>query len=155
MDVISMPSTISLLKLVKSDYPQFVFEPSSDFHWSHKENTIYFAKNEKNPSYLFHELAHAILDHTTYKKDIELLGMERDAWDTAKKIAEKYSHIIDEDFIQDNLDTYREWLHSRSTCNKCTATGLQISKNTYKCIACSAVWRVNEARTCALRRYNK
>jgi hypothetical protein len=150
-----MPSTASLLKSIKSDYPQFHFKKGSVFHWSHAENTVFYKSGEKEVSYLFHELAHALLDHADYLRDIELIGMERDAWDKAKAIASKYDHAIDDDFIQDNLDTYREWLHSRATCKKCTATGIQINKNIYRCAACGAEWRVNDARTCALRRYSK
>ena len=150
-----MPSTTSLIKQIKSDYPEFNFKQSSDFHWSHSENAIFYSTKSKDLSFLFHELAHAILNHTSYDRDIELIGMERDAWEQAKELASKYNYVIDDDFIQDNLDTYRDWLHSRSTCKKCTATGLQILKNTYKCVACSTEWRVNEARTCALRRYKK
>lgn len=150
-----MPSTTSLINKIKADFPQFRFEKGSDFHWSHSENTVYYSARQKDLNYLFHELAHALLGHDSYLRDIELISMERDAWEQAKTIAAPYKHPIDEDFIQDNLDTYREWLHQRSTCKKCTATGVQIKKNIYKCIVCNEQWRVNEARQCALRRYDK
>lgn len=154
MDVITMPLTPSLIKSLKTDYPQFVFKEASSFLWSHAENTIYYASLDDDCGLLFHELAHALLNHTDYNRDIELIAMEREAWDKAKLISKDYDVSIDEDFIQSNLDTYRDWLHTRSKCPKCGSTGLQIKKNNYKCLACNHQWRVNEARTCALRRYS-
>jgi hypothetical protein len=149
-----MQSMPSLIKSLKTDYPHFIFKESDSFLWSHTEHTIYYACSDDDCSLLFHELSHAILNHADYKRDIELIAMEREAWDKAKEIAKKYDVSIDDDFIQSNLDTYRDWLHTRSTCPKCSATGLQIKKNDYKCLACNHQWRVNEARTCALRRYS-
>ncbi len=154
MDVIIMPSTHLLVKQLKSDYPQFIFKESSSFLWSHAENTIYYIGEENDYRYLLHELSHALLDHTDYKRDIELIAMERAAWDKAKQLAKHYDVVLDDDFVQSTLDTYRDWLHTRSTCPKCTATGIQTKKKTYTCLACNNQWRVNEARTCALRRYN-
>jgi len=120
--------------------------------WSHAESTIDFVNNG-DTGLLLHELAHALLNHIDYSRDIELLVMERQAWDKAKELATKYDLEIEDEFIQSNLDTYRDWLHSRSTCPKCNANGLQIKSSLYHCLACNNKWRVNEARTCALRRY--
>jgi len=149
-----MPSIISLIKKLKSDYPQFTFCESDTFLWSHDENTIYFEKAGNNYGFLLHELAHALLNHIDYYRDVELLAMERKAWDKARKLATDYDLSIDDDFIQSNLDTYRDWLHSRSTCPACKANGMQVESKTYKCLACNHKWRVNEARTCSLRRYD-
>ncbi|MEI6850644.1 MAG: hypothetical protein WCK26_01600 [Candidatus Saccharibacteria bacterium] len=148
-----MPSITSLIKNLKIDFPNIKFEPSSCFLWSHNEQTVYYDSSSNNCGFLLHELSHALLDHTVYSRDIELITMERKAWDKSKELALNYKVTIDEDFIQSNLDTYRDWLHSRSICPKCKASGLQINKNIYSCLVCSNEWKVNEARTCALRRY--
>ena len=153
MDVITMPSTTSLLKRVKNDYPQFVFKKSTGFSWSQAENTVNYTSGGENSVFLLHELSHGLLGHADYSRDIELIAMEREAWDKAEELATKYGIPLDDNFIQSTLDTYRDWLHSRSTCPKCTATGLQTDVKAYKCLACGQSWRVNEARTCALRRY--
>jgi hypothetical protein len=79
--------------------------------------------------------------------------MERDAWDKANEIAEIYHLEINDEIVQSTLDTYRDWLHERSNCPVCQASGIQIEKYAYRCIACNHKWRVNEARICALRRY--
>jgi hypothetical protein len=153
MDVIIMQSTASLVSRLKSDYPQFSFEQSQNFSWSPDSHTINYT-DVGNYALLLHEMGHGLLEHASYLRDIELLTMERQAWDKALEIAKKYNLSISEQEIQSNLDTYRDWLHNRSTCPSCQATGLQINKHVYKCLACGNQWRVNEARICALRRYS-
>lgn len=149
-----MPSTISLIKNLKADFPQFIFKRSSSFLWSHSDNTIYYTNERDDLRFLFHELSHALLNHIDYYRDIELVAMESEAWNKAREIAPSYGIVIDDDYIQSNLDTYRDWMHERSTCPKCSASGMQIKKKTYKCLACGHQWYVNEAKTCALRRYS-
>lgn len=149
-----MVSTTSIIRQLKNDYPNFKYKKAASSSWSHSESTIYYSNND-NYSFLFHELSHALLNHAYYGRDIELIKKEREAWDKAKKIAKNYDIYIDEELIQSNLDTYRDWLHKRSTCPNCNAIGMQIDKQLYKCLACNYRWRVNEAKTCALRRYKK
>lgn len=112
-----------------------------------------FYEESVDLSSLLHELSHALLGHNTYLKDIELIEMERDAWHFAKTLlSPKYGITIEESTAEDALNTYRDWLHARSVCPKCTTTGMQSRKNTYKCITCGTFWKVNEARICHLRR---
>ena len=155
MDVFTMQSTISILKQLKSDFPQFSFKKGEKFLWSSSDNTIYYASNANNQLiFTLHELSHALLGHSNYNQDIQLITMERQAWDHTKGLAKKYGVEISDEIIQSTLDSYREWLHLRSTCPKCSATGVQTDKSDYKCLACNNTWRVNEARICALRRFN-
>lgn len=155
MDATTMPSTDSLIEKLRQDFPDFHFQASTDFEWDSSSKTIRY--NPEDDSYeprLLHELSHAVLAHNTYDKDIDLIALERDAWQHARmELAPRYDIRIDADTIQDDMDTYRDWLHARSTCPKCESSGLQIKKHTYRCVSCSATWRVNEARVCALRRY--
>ncbi len=154
MDVTIMPSTSSLLNKLKTDFPELTFSSSSAFSWSPTTKTVSYHLEEAHAgAFLLHELSHGILNHQEYKRDIELIAMETAAWEKAKALASTYAVPVHEDTVEDSLDTYREWLHSRSSCPECTATGFQTSKNTYECAACSHTWRVNEARLCALRRY--
>lgn len=155
MDAITMPSTKTLLSRLKADYPQFSFAKGDDFLWSSSENTIYYGdKVNAQPIFLLHELSHALLNHNNYSSDIQLITMERQAWDKTIELASVYGIAVTDDIIQANLDSYRDWMHSRSTCPKCQATGLQIKEKIYSCPACSHKWQVNEAKICALRRYN-
>ena len=154
MDVIIMQSTTSLISQLKTSYPDFSFKKADHFLWSSSEQTIYYISNNHNDSaFLLHELSHAILNHSNYSHDVELIAMESKAWDKAIDLGNKYNVQIDGSIIQSTLDTYRDWLHRRSSCPACTATGIQTGGNSYKCLACNNKWQVNEARLCDLRRY--
>ena len=156
MDAITMQSTNLLLNKLKDDYPLFTFMSADKFLWSATQQTIYIDTTvEHINEFTLHELSHALLDHKGYRADIDLVKLERDAWEYAKSnLAPHYDLVIDEELIQENLDTYRDWLHSRSKCPDCEATGLQTKSRHYRCIACGHTWRVNEAKLCALRRYS-
>ena len=155
MDATTMPSISSLILKLKADYPKINLVEAETFAWSPADQTILY--NPKLPDasgLLLHELSHGLLNHHDYQRDIELVSMETSAWERAKELAANYDISIEDEVTQDHLDTYREWLHSRSTCPNCQANGYQVSKDTYECPACLDKWRVNEARLCALRRYS-
>jgi hypothetical protein len=154
MDAITMPSISSLAIKLQADFPAFIFAAGDTFRWSPEEKTILYVESSDDAASLLHELSHALLNHSEYLKDISLIEMERDAWNFAvESLAKKYNVSIEESTVQDSLDTYRDWLHARSTCPTCQATGVQTKKDSYKCLVCGTNWRVNEARLCALRRY--
>lgn len=156
MDVITMVSTNSLLNKLRKDYPHFSFAVADMFWWSPKEQTIHVDQSAENfEAFCLHELSHAILGHQGYIHDIELVKMEREAWDyVTNTLAPTYDIAVNSELIQDNLDTYREWMHMRSTCPQCKTTGLQMKSQHYHCLGCGHSWVVNEARLCALRRYS-
>lgn len=145
-----MPAT-SIVSQLRSSYPALSFKKATTFHWSPNDNTVYY-NDADDVAQLLHETGHALLDHRRYDRDITLLEMERAAWGKASEIARSYGLSIDEALIETALDTYREWLHSRSTCPKCQATGIQTSRTSYSCPACLTTWRVNDARISQLRR---
>ncbi|HEX7484354.1 MAG TPA: hypothetical protein VF281_04375 [Candidatus Saccharimonadales bacterium] len=154
MDATTMPSITSLVAKLQTDYPQLTFKSGDDFRWSPQEMTLYYPSASSDTATLLHEVGHALLGHNTYTKDIQLIEMERDAWEYARKnLSGRYDSSISESIVQESLDTYRDWLHARSTCPNCQATGVQTKTQHYKCVACHTQWRVNEARICALRRY--
>lgn len=152
-----MPSIISMLpKKLTIDFPQFTFKAGDQFRWAPDTRTIYFDQASTDNASLLHELSHALLQHTSYTRDIQLIEMERDAWQYAtEQLAYHYAVDITDDTVQDALDSYRDWLHARSTCPTCRATGVQTGKQHYKCLACATTWKVNDARVCALRRYKQ
>ncbi len=156
MAVITMEQINSLVNKLKKAYPDIALKEGDAFRWAPHQKTVYFAKNstkqdEKN---LLHELAHALLGHADYDKDVELLHKEREAWDYAsEKLSGKFRVEITEEDVEEAMESYRDWLHSRSTCPECSMNALQQPKNTYKCTACGCSWRANDARICELRRY--
>lgn len=151
-----MPSIRSMIKRLRGDFPEYHFEAADGFWWSAAKKTIFYDPQAPSSyAFLLHELSHALLDHEGYTRDIELLKLERDAWHYAKTVlAKRYAVVIDDEIAENNLDTYRQWLHERSTCPSCDTIGLQTKEQIYRCLACGHQWRVNEARICALRRYS-
>ncbi|NCU38170.1 hypothetical protein EOL96_03915 [Candidatus Saccharibacteria bacterium] len=156
-----MEKISSLIKKLADDshnYPHLAnltFLKGSYFAWNHTNITItYDASDMQSPVLLLHEYGHAILNHQSYATDIRLLSMERDAWDIAIKNGKLFGVNIKLTQIEDALDTYRDWMHARSLCPKCDATGLQSAPNQFTCVACQNTWKVNDARHCALRRYD-
>jgi hypothetical protein len=132
----------------------FTLREGEVFSWNHTACAITYNPDDPEAvAHLLHEYGHAALNHSTYHRDIDLLRMEREAWDTAVALAATYHIALDEEIIEDALDSYRDWIHDRSLCPTCQATGIQTAPLSYRCIACSTAWTVNEARTCALRRY--
>lgn len=141
-------TTLFVNRLIK-DYPQFKFTPGSQEHWSPRTNTITYCESEAPDELrygLLHELAHALLGHDTYNSDFELLKLEVQAWDMAVKIGKKYGIKLDNDHIQDCLDTYRDWLHRRSKCPACGMHVLQKDSNSYQCFNCGTAWQVSARR---------
>lgn len=155
MDATTMPKTSSLASLLQAAFPQLLFKEAADVRWSPDTLTVYYQTGDgSDAAELLHETAHGLLDHINYSHDVTLLKMERDAWTYAKEIlAPQFNVEIDDDFIEDALDTYRSWLHARSLCPHCDQTGIQNSDDSYLCLGCDQSWRTNEARQCELRRY--
>jgi hypothetical protein len=102
---------------------------------------------------VLHELAHAILDHSDYHGDFELLKLESDAWELAAKIGQSYNILIDDEHIQNCLDTYRDWLHRRSACPSCGTHVLQQDSAQYHCFNCNTSWHVSSGKF--VRAYRK
>lgn len=152
MAVTTTPSTRSLITKLSADYPAITFEPGELCAWNPVERTILYTSNA-GPDRVLHELGHALLDHESYNRDVELLRMEQAAWQRASEVASAYGIEISDDDIQDHLDSYRDWLHARSLCPGCGTNGVQSDSDHYRCIECDTQWRVNEARTCGLKRY--
>lgn len=150
-----MRSMSSLIHKLKTTHPDISFIQAEQFSWLPSTKTVFYDRSAPNASLLLlHELSHALLDHKEYRRDIELIAMETAAWEKAKTLADELSIRAQENAIQDHLDTYRDWLHARSTCPNCSANGYQTASSEYACPACTHTWKVNEARTCALRRYS-
>lgn len=141
----------NLLQQLRKDYPDLTFVLSSSSYWSPKEKIVHHeaANTHREADWkLLHETAHGILGHQAYKTDFELLLLEAAAWQKAAELAKNYQIAIDTEHIEDCLDSYRDWLHGRSTCPTCLANGLQTTPRTYECLNCGATWQVSHSRFC-------
>lgn len=126
------------VQTLQRDFPNFTFKSSSRFRF-HPPKTIYYDLDAPPDSFtlqLLHELGHALSDHTTFTLDINRLKMEREAWERAKTLCKTYHITYDSNFVEDSLDTYRDWLHKKSLCKSCGLTRAQSPDGTYHCPHC-------------------
>jgi hypothetical protein len=141
-----------LLVKLRKTLPGISFEPGEAFFWSPEHSRVTYKRDSaEKPQHawaLLHEASHALLDHKNYQRDIELLLLEVAAWQKAKELAIQFEIEISEDHIQDCLDTYRDWLHQRATCPRCSTVSLQVSAREYSCHNCFASWSVSASRFC-------
>lgn len=136
-----------VLKL-KKDYPDLQFTAGVSHCWSpeHAEISYAVTQDGRGTEALLHELGHARLKHQSYQSDAELLQKEVEAWQEAATLAAHYGVTIDQEHIEQCLDSYRDWLHRRSACPACESTGLQLNIRQYRCINCRQTWNVTVAR---------
>jgi hypothetical protein len=151
----NVQSINKLLPILKVDFPEVTFHSGTDFMWSPKQKLITYNPKQTGEIAiwaLLHELAHAELNHATFEDDLELLQIELEAWKKAKEIGIKYKITIDNDHIEDCLDTYRDWLHSRATCPSCGVVSLQLKTGEYRCFNCKTLWKVPKSQVCRVSR---
>lgn len=128
-----------------------LFSPADTYYWSPKEKTVFYQTNDQSEIGLWtllHETCHGLLGHINYTSDFELIGLEVDAWDKAVELGKQMELKIDNEHIQDCLDSYRDWQYKRSLCPHCELGGVQISPTTYMCLFCDNDWHVSTARFC-------
>lgn len=134
-----MPKLTSLLNKLQQDYPELSFSSAERYQFS-PPATIYFDAANPEPLLLLHELGHYLLKQYDYTSDIELLRIESAAWQQAKQLCATYNVEWDEDFAEDRLDSYRNWLHANSLCPNCQISGYQDTNGLYHCPLCAKKW---------------
>jgi len=149
-----------LIAKLQAQFPSLRFTPGQQFCWSPETGDIFYRPSSsanRQPAWsLLHETGHALLGHTAYNADFELLRLEVAAWDKACQLAADLGLEIDNSHIQDCLDTYRDWLHKRSICPNCATKCLQQGDFVhYRCFNCHKVWRVSPNRFCRAYRRSK
>lgn len=142
-----------LVKKLEAAYPHLSFVAGNAFYWSPETAEVFYDRtSQDDPSgiwSLLHETSHGLLGHTTYKTDLELLQLEVAAWTHAGRLAADFGISVDADYVQDCLDTYRDWLYRRSLCPGCGSQCLQSDAgNFYKCFNCHMRWHVSPSRFC-------
>ncbi len=156
MDAEFSPNSASqLCKTIISHFSQLQFVENDTFYWSAKDKIVYFARcqSEEDIAFLLHECAHALLQHEDFSHDLALVQMEAAAWEYAQQtLAPQHSITLDQNLIDESIESYKIWLFDRSLCPKCSHNGLQTKTSTYQCINCECSWKVNDARQCRLRR---
>ncbi|HXE10308.1 MAG TPA: hypothetical protein VN554_02680 [Verrucomicrobiae bacterium] len=153
------PIMDKLLAELSGRFPKLTFTAARQFYWSPETGEIFYeaGKNGRRAIWsLLHETGHAMAGHTSYTADFELLRLEIEAWERARGLATDLGLTIDEDHIQNSLDTYRDWLYKRSICPTCGTKCLQQGDFVhYRCFNCHTVWRVTASRFCRAYRRSK
>jgi NADH pyrophosphatase NudC (nudix superfamily) len=149
-----------ILDELKTRFPALQFKASATFSWSPETSEIMYkqAADQDDEAIwaLLHETGHALLQHASYTADYELVRLEVAAWEQAKIVAAELNLEIDENHIQDCLDTYRDWLDKRSICPTCLTKSIQQDNyRHYQCFNCHTVWRVSASRFCRAYRSTK
>jgi hypothetical protein len=149
----------NLINKILVKFPDLHFTEAKQFYWSPESSEIFYnaaAHGQQATWSLLHETGHALLGHNSYKADFELVRLEIAAWEQAQMLAEDFGLTIQEDHVQDCLDTYRDWLYKRSICPNCTTKSLQQGDFVhYRCFNCHATWRVTASRFCRAYRRSK
>lgn len=134
-----MPSKNNFIAKLKKDFPDFRFISGRRFSFR-PPKTIVIGPDEgdKTLMLLFHELGHALSGRYAYQTSVERLKIETIAWQTGKKAYQKYSELPpwDDDFVEETLDTYRDWLHQKSKCPSCKLTMVQTEAGKWVCPFC-------------------
>jgi hypothetical protein len=148
-----------LIEELRVEFSNLRFVSGKQFYWSPESNEVFYnsaARGQQARWSLLHETGHALLGHTSYKADYELVRLEVAAWDQAKQLAKQFQLTINENHIQDCLDTYRDWLYKRSLCPNCGTQSLQEEDFIhYRCFNCHTIWRVTTNRFCRAYRRQK
>lgn len=134
------------LEKVSQDFVQLKFKVGKKFAFRPPRTIFYTLNNNLSSTKvageneykiyrlrLLHEVGHALLEHRDYGLDLERVKMECAAWEKARELCRKYKVEFDEEFMETELDTYRDWLHQRSKCPICGLTRYQTSDGVYHC----------------------
>ena len=124
------------LERLAGDWAEFRFVFGKKFTFRPPRTIVIGPSEPQWQLLVLHEISHAILKHKSFKMDAERLKMETAAWEEAQKLAKRYKIEMDEDLIQEELDTYREWLHKKSRCPVCGLTRFQTPDSKYHCPRC-------------------
>lgn len=143
---------MSFLQQLRQDFKDISFVGSTTDSWSPRTKEVRYSRPVSKYS-LLHELGHALEGHVTYKLDIQLLKLEADAWRRAREIAARYGLEIPQEYINGCMNTYKDWLLSRSKCPDCGLVGLQSPATLiYSCCNCPLRWAVPPETRCLVRR---
>ena len=130
----------TFLARVKTDFPSLRFRVGRKFAFR-PPKTIILPENvsECSPLLLLHEIGHALSGKFDFSTEIGRLKIEVLAWEKARELCGVYGVEIDEDLIQGELDTYRDWLHQKSRCPKCGLTRFQTPDGVFHCPKCDII----------------
>lgn len=128
----------TFLAKIKTDFPSLNFVSGKKFAFKPPRTVVFSSLDESEDSVLLllHEIGHYLTGRYDFKTEIERLKIEVLAWEKARELCAKYNVEINEGLIQNELDTYRDWLHQKSRCPSCGLTRFQTSDGKFHCPRC-------------------
>lgn len=125
-----------IIQRLEKDYSELRFVAGEKFAFRPPRTIVYEQEATNFDLLILHEVGHALCGHKTFKMNIRRLKMEVEAWEKARELAKSYGVPFDDDVVQDELDTYRNWLHQKSRCPKCGLTRFETPEGEYRCPQC-------------------
>lgn len=125
-----------LLDRLVRDFPEIQFRNGKKFLFRPPKTIVLGAEEPYDSLLLMHELGHALSRHKTFDVLATRLKMEREAWEKARELCKIYGIEYNEDIVERELDTYREWLDQKSRCPKCGLTRFQTPDGEFHCPRC-------------------
>ena len=129
-----------------SDYQDFRFRMGRKFAFRPPKTIIIGPPEPFAELLALHEVSHAICGHKDFRMDVERLKMEVQAWEKARELSVRYDVDYNEELVQRELDTYRDWLHQKSRCPICGLTRFQTPNGRYHCPSCEAFKATQKTR---------
>ncbi len=124
-----------LLERLRQDYPELRLREGKKFLFR-PPKTIILGAEELSDLLLLHELGHYLCGHVSFNTEPERLKCECEAWEKARELCVMYGVPFDDDFAQQELDSYRDWLDKKSRCPSCGLTRFQTQDGVFHCPKC-------------------
>lgn len=127
---------VQFLDKLRVDFPELKFILGKKFAFRPPKTVVVGPEEANDSLLLMHELGHALCHHRNFGTDAERIKMEREAWEKARELCVAYEVSYDEETVEAELDTYRDWLDKKSRCPSCGLTRFQAPDGTYHCPQC-------------------
>ena len=125
-----------LLDRLREDFPEVKFRRGEKFLFRPPDFVLLGPEEVDDALLILHELGHYLCGHRDFGTLAGRLKMEREAWEKARELAERYGVLYDEVVVERELDTYRDDLHQKSRCPKCGLTRYQAQDGVFHCPFC-------------------
>lgn len=125
-----------LLEQLRADFPNFKFVHGDKFVFRPPRTIVVGPDEDSRSLLILHELGHALCGHRDFGTSVRRLKMEREAWEKARELCDLYGVSYEEDVVEAELDTYRDWLDKKSRCPSCGLTRFQAPDGRYHCPRC-------------------
>ena len=129
-------SWAEFLSQLEKNYSDFKFVEGRKFAFRPPRTIVFNSSEKRGDLLILHEIGHALSGHRFFGTDVERIKMEVKAWEKARELAKIYRIDFDEKLAQEELDTYRDWLHKKSRCPNCGLTRFQTQDSVYHCPNC-------------------